>query len=83
MVDGPVAAPTSVNGHALFTVPGTGTVDSRLEARAEYGALHARATVGWKHTAAAWVNVAGFVALLFNLFIINLVVSGLHSYAGL
>ena len=45
--------------------------------------LHARATVGWKHTAAAWVNVAGFVALLFNLFIINLVVSGLHSYAGL
>lgn len=45
VVDGPVAAPTSVNGHALFTVPGTGTVDSRLEARAEYGALHARATV--------------------------------------
>ena len=45
--------------------------------------LHARATAGWKHTAAAWINVAGFVALLFNLFIINLVVSGLHSYAGL
>ncbi|MGC5247780.1 c-type cytochrome biogenesis protein CcsB [Gordonia sp. DT219] len=45
--------------------------------------LHARATAGWRSTAAAWVNVAGFVALLFNLFIINLVVSGLHSYAGL
>ncbi|GAC67983.1 c-type cytochrome biogenesis protein CcsB [Gordonia soli] len=45
--------------------------------------LHARATAGWRNTAAAWVNVAGFVAMLFNLFIINLVVSGLHSYAGL
>ncbi|MGC4961645.1 c-type cytochrome biogenesis protein CcsB [Gordonia sp. DT218] len=45
--------------------------------------LHARATAGWRSNAAAWINVAGFVALLFNLFIINLVVSGLHSYAGL
>ena len=45
--------------------------------------LHARATAGWRSTAAAWVNTAGFVAMLFNLFIINLVVSGLHSYAGL
>ena len=44
--------------------------------------LHARATAGWRN-ASAWVNVAGFVALLFNLFAINLVVSGLHSYAGL
>ncbi|HQY08319.1 MAG: PEP-CTERM sorting domain-containing protein [Leptothrix sp. (in: Bacteria)] len=45
VVNGPVAAATSVNGHTLFTVPGTGSVDSRLEARAEFGALHARATV--------------------------------------
>ena len=45
--------------------------------------LHARATAGWRNTAAAWINVAGFVAMLLNLFIINLVVSGLHSYAGL
>ncbi|KQR96286.1 cytochrome C assembly protein [Williamsia sp. Leaf354] len=45
--------------------------------------LHARATAGWRNTSAAWINIAGFVAMLFNLFIINLVVSGLHSYAGL
>ncbi|UYP18132.1 c-type cytochrome biogenesis protein CcsB [Rhodococcus sp. Z13] len=45
--------------------------------------LHARATSGWRNTRAAWINVAGFVAMLFNLFIINMVVSGLHSYAGL
>ncbi|MEV0033113.1 c-type cytochrome biogenesis protein CcsB [Nocardia sp. NPDC050793] len=45
--------------------------------------LHARATSGWRDTKAAWINVAGFVAMLFNLFIINIVISGLHSYAGL
>lgn len=45
--------------------------------------LHARATSGWRDTKAAWINIAAFVAMLFNLFIINLVVSGLHSYAGL
>ncbi len=45
--------------------------------------LHARATAGWRDTRAAWINVVGFVAMLFNLFIINMVVSGLHSYAGL
>ncbi len=45
--------------------------------------LHARATSGWKDLKAAWINIAGFVAMLFNLFIINMVVSGLHSYAGL
>ncbi|WP_330184660.1 c-type cytochrome biogenesis protein CcsB [Nocardia sp. NBC_01503] len=45
--------------------------------------LHARATSGWRDTKAAWINIAGFIAMLFNLFIINIVVSGLHSYAGL
>lgn len=45
--------------------------------------LHARATAGWRDTRAAWINVVGFVAMLFNLFIINIVISGLHSYAGL
>lgn len=45
--------------------------------------LHARATSGWRERRAAWINVAGFVAMLFNLFIINIVISGLHSYAGL
>lgn len=45
--------------------------------------LHARATSGWQSTRAAWINVAGFVAMVTNLFIINFMVSGLHSYAGL
>lgn len=45
--------------------------------------LHARATAGWKNSKAAWINVAAFASGVFNLFFINLVASGLHSYAGL
>jgi cytochrome c-type biogenesis protein CcsB len=45
--------------------------------------LHARATAGWRTGPAAWINVAGFAAMIFNLFFINMVVAGLHSYAGL
>lgn len=45
--------------------------------------LHARATAGWRAARAAWINVAGFATVLFNLFFINMVVAGLHSYAGL
>jgi cytochrome c-type biogenesis protein CcsB len=47
------------------------------------GYLHARATAGWKGRAAAWVNLAGFGAITFNFLVVNIVVSGLHSYAGL
>jgi cytochrome c-type biogenesis protein CcsB len=45
--------------------------------------LHARATAGWKGRAAAWINLAGFSSITFNFLIVNIVVSGLHSYAGL
>jgi cytochrome c-type biogenesis protein CcsB len=45
--------------------------------------LHARATAGWRTGRAAWINVAGFAVVLFNLFFINMVVAGLHSYAGI
>ena len=44
--------------------------------------LHARSTAGWRDKKAAWINVVGFVAMVFNLFFINLVITGLHSYAG-
>jgi cytochrome c-type biogenesis protein CcsB len=44
--------------------------------------LHARATAGWRNGRAAWVNALGLAAVVFNLFFINLVVAGLHSYAG-
>ncbi|MCX2728887.1 c-type cytochrome biogenesis protein CcsB [Saccharopolyspora sp. NFXS83] len=45
--------------------------------------LHARATAGWRGVKAAWINIVGLAVMIFNLFFINIVVSGLHSYAGL
>jgi cytochrome c-type biogenesis protein CcsB len=44
--------------------------------------LHARATPGFRR-AAPVLALLGFAALLFNYYVINLVVAGLHSYAGL
>ncbi|MCP2165961.1 c-type cytochrome biogenesis protein CcsB [Goodfellowiella coeruleoviolacea] len=44
--------------------------------------LHARATAGWRGNRAAWINVVGFAMTVFNLFFVNLVTTGLHSYAG-
>jgi cytochrome c-type biogenesis protein CcsB len=44
--------------------------------------LHSRATAGWRGGRAAVINIVGFAAMIFNLFFINLVTTGLHSYAG-
>ncbi|HEX5405219.1 MAG TPA: c-type cytochrome biogenesis protein CcsB [Pseudonocardiaceae bacterium] len=44
--------------------------------------LHSRATAGWRGNRAAIINVLGFAVMVFNLFFINLVTTGLHSYAG-
>jgi cytochrome c-type biogenesis protein CcsB len=45
--------------------------------------LHARATAGWKGSRAGYINLLGFAAMTFNFFVVNIVISGLHSYAGL
>jgi cytochrome c-type biogenesis protein CcsB len=44
--------------------------------------LHARATAGWRGRRAAIVAIVGWVAFIFNFVGVNLLVSGLHSYAG-
>jgi cytochrome c-type biogenesis protein CcsB len=44
--------------------------------------LHSRATAGWRGSRSAVINALGFAVMVFNLFFINLVVAGLHSYAG-
>ncbi len=44
--------------------------------------LHARATGGFRKYA-PWINLLGFGAMTFNFFVVNIVISGLHSYAGL
>ncbi len=45
--------------------------------------LHARATAGWTGRRAAWIAIAGFLLFWFNFIGINLLVAGLHSYAGI
>ncbi len=44
--------------------------------------LHARATPSVKRTVAAWFAVAAWITMLINLYVINFVAVGLHSYAG-
>jgi cytochrome c-type biogenesis protein CcsB len=45
--------------------------------------LHARATVGWRGRAAAYVALLGYATFLFNFIGINLFGTGLHSYSGM
>jgi ABC-type transport system involved in cytochrome c biogenesis permease subunit len=47
------------------------------------GYLHARATRGFRGRGAAWLGIGAFVVLMFTYYAVNLVVTGLHSYAGL
>ncbi|MGH3729054.1 MAG: c-type cytochrome biogenesis protein CcsB [Micromonosporaceae bacterium] len=44
--------------------------------------LHARATAGWRRSTSAWIAVVGWATMLVNLFVVNLVIEGLHSYSG-
>ncbi|MET0694607.1 MAG: c-type cytochrome biogenesis protein CcsB [Propionibacteriaceae bacterium] len=44
--------------------------------------LHARSTAGWKGKKAAMLAILGLASFWFNFVGINLLVSGLHSYAG-
>jgi cytochrome c-type biogenesis protein CcsB len=47
------------------------------------GYLHARSTAGWRGTKAAVISIIGLASFWFNFVGINLLVSGLHSYAGI
>jgi cytochrome c-type biogenesis protein CcsB len=44
--------------------------------------LHARATAGWRGRRAHYVQLLGFVSLVFNIMVVQVFVTGLHSYAG-
>jgi len=44
--------------------------------------LHARSTAGWRGHSAAAIALVGYACFLFNYFGVNLLISGLHSYAG-
>jgi cytochrome c-type biogenesis protein CcsB len=44
--------------------------------------LHLRLSKGWHGEKSAWLAVIGFIIIMFNLIVVNLVIAGLHSYAG-
>lgn len=45
--------------------------------------LHARATSGWRRGTANLIAIAGYVAILLNVTVVNMFFAGLHSYSGL
>jgi ABC-type transport system involved in cytochrome c biogenesis permease subunit len=44
--------------------------------------LHLRLSRGWLGKKSAWLSVIGFIIVMFTLVGVNLVIAGLHSYAG-
>ncbi|WP_282935669.1 c-type cytochrome biogenesis protein CcsB [Paenibacillus sp. RC67] len=44
--------------------------------------LHFRLSRGWQGKRSAWLAVIGFIVVMFTLIGVNLVIAGLHSYAG-
>jgi len=44
--------------------------------------LHFRLSKGWQGKKSSWLAVIGFVIVMFTLVGVNLIISGLHSYAG-
>ena len=44
--------------------------------------LHARATAGWRGRRAHYVQLLGFATLSFNILVVQVFITGLHSYAG-
>jgi len=44
--------------------------------------LHARATGGWRGARAHYIQLLAFASLLTNIFVIQIFVTGLHSYSG-
>jgi cytochrome c-type biogenesis protein CcsB len=44
--------------------------------------LHARATAGWRGRRAHYVQLLGFATLAFNILVVQVFITGMHSYAG-
>ena len=44
--------------------------------------LHARATAGWRGARAHYIQLFGFVSLVTNMLVVQVFITGMHSYAG-
>jgi cytochrome c-type biogenesis protein CcsB len=45
--------------------------------------LHARATAGWRGSRAHYIQLLAFATLMINIFVIQIFIPGMHSYAGI
>ena len=66
---------------------GTGAGTPRRPGRSSPGSSTRRTCMpgplrDWKGRNAGYINLLGFAAMTFNFFVINIFISGLHSYAG-
>jgi cytochrome c-type biogenesis protein CcsB len=44
--------------------------------------LHARATAGWRGARAHYIQILGFASLVANMLVVQVFITGMHSYAG-
>jgi cytochrome c-type biogenesis protein CcsB len=44
--------------------------------------LHARATAGWRGARAHYIQLLAFATLMVNIFVVQIFITGMHSYAG-
>jgi cytochrome c-type biogenesis protein CcsB len=44
--------------------------------------LHARATAGWRGARAHYIQLLGFASLITNMLVVQVFITGMHSYAG-
>jgi cytochrome c-type biogenesis protein CcsB len=44
--------------------------------------LHARATAGWRGARAHYIQILGFASLITNMLVVQVFITGMHSYAG-
>jgi cytochrome c-type biogenesis protein CcsB len=44
--------------------------------------LHARATAGWRGARAHYIQLFGFASLITNMLVVQVFITGMHSYAG-
>ena len=44
--------------------------------------LHLRLSRGWQGKKSSWLSVIGFIVVMFTLVGVNLIIAGMHSYAG-
>jgi cytochrome c-type biogenesis protein CcsB len=46
------------------------------------GFMHTESLGRWRGARSAWIAIGGYALIVFNIFVVNFLIAGLHSYAG-